>query len=532
MNPEDLQHIAETRRAEQQQYDHDVRVCLGSSCMALHSDNVQKALTNTIKQQNLTKSCQVRGVGCMGLCSAGPLVALEPQGTLYQGVGENDVPAIVAQLGDEPVERLRCPTDIPFFQKQHKVVLENCGKIDPEHIEDYIAVDGYTALLTALTEMTPAEVIAQITRSGLRGRGGGGYPTGLKWTTVAKASGSRKYVICNGDEGDPGAFMDRSVLSGDPHRIIEGMAIAAYAVGASEGFIFVRGEYSMAIKRLRKAIMQAERQGLLGQNIFGTPFGLNLEVRLGAGAFVSGEETALIASIEGRRGLPQPRPPYPAERGLWQQPTLINNVETLANIVPIIREGGDWYASIGTEKSKGTNVVALTGRVHNSGLVEVPMGTTLRDLIFDIGGGIPEGGQFKAVQIGGPSGGCIPAAHLDEPMAFDALTRLGSVMGSGGVFVIDDSARMVDVARFYMEFCMTESCGKCIPCRVGTVQMHELLTRFAEDRAQPRDLELLEELCALLKDTSLCGLGRTAPNPVLSTLRYFRDEYLAAMQPA
>ncbi len=529
MNPEELSQLAEQHAHSHRQIPHHIRVCAGTSCMGLHSDQLANAMQRELKQHGHEKTCRVASVGCMGLCSAGPLVAVDPDGILYQHVSETDVSAIVASVGHEPVDRLLCPTDIPFFTRQKRVVLEHCGQIDPERIEDALAVGGYTALLKALTEMTPAEVITQVMRSGLRGRGGAGYPTGLKWTTVAKARNPRKFVICNGDEGDPGAFMDRGVMEGDPHRMIEAMAIAGYAVGASEGYFFVRGEYTTSVKRLRKAIMQAERSGLLGANIFGTPFSFTLEVRIGAGAFVSGEETALIASIEGRRGTPSPRPPYPAEHGLWGCPTLINNVATLASIPPIINRGSEWYASMGTANSKGTHVFALTGKVVNTGLIEVPLGTTLREVIFEIGGGIPNGHSFKAVQMGGPSGGCIPAEHLDTPLGYEALQRIGAMMGSGGILVLDDTSSMVEVARFFMEFCMTESCGKCVPCRVGTVQMHNLLTRISTGTATAHDLALLESLCDLVQHTSLCGLGRSAPNPVLSTLRYFRDEYEASL---
>jgi bidirectional [NiFe] hydrogenase diaphorase subunit len=408
-----------------------------------------------------------------------------------------------------------------------KIVMENSGTIDPERIEDYIAVGGYQALIKALTEMSPSEVIEEVTKSGLRGRGGAGYPTGLKWSTVAKANGARKFVICNADEGDPGAYMDRTILESDPHRVLEGMAIAAYAVGAQQGFIYVRAEYPLAIKRLRTAIRQAERLNLLGNNILGTTFSFSVELRIGAGAFVCGEETALMASIEGKRGTPRPRPPYPAEYGLWGYPTLINNVETFANIPPIIRNGGEWFAKIGTERSKGTKVFALAGRVVNTGLIEVPMGITLREIVFDIGGGIPEGKRFKAVQTGGPSGGCIPEQFLDLPVDYESLTKVGSIMGSGGMIVMDETSCMVDVAKFFVEFCMSESCGKCVPCRVGTAHLYELLRRITAGEGTMRDLELLEELCDLVKSASLCGLGQTAPNPVLSTLRYFRHEYEA-----
>ncbi|MBK9121776.1 MAG: NADH-quinone oxidoreductase subunit NuoF [Chloroflexi bacterium] len=411
--------------------------------------------------------------------------------------------------------------------KQRLIVLENAGMIDPEDIESYMAVGGYATFNDVLQSMTPPEVIDQIRNSGLRGRGGAGYPAGLKWSTVGKALGAQKYVVCNGDEGDPGAFMDRSIMEADPHRVLEGMMIAAYAVGASQGYLYVRAEYPLAIKRLKHAIKQAEKHGLLGHNISGTPFSLSLQVRLGAGAFVCGEETALLASIEGRRGQPRPRPPYPAESGLWGCPTLINNVETYANVVPILREGAEWFAGIGTERSKGTKVFALSGRIARTGLIEVPMGITLREIIYDIGGGIPDGRKFKAVQTGGPSGGCIPAAHIDTPVDYESLKQVGSMMGSGGMIVMDDSSCMVDVAKYFLEFCMTESCGKCVPCRVGTAQMHGLLEKICEGEATLDDLEMLEELCDMVTNTSLCGLGQAAPNAVVTTLHFFRDEYMA-----
>jgi bidirectional [NiFe] hydrogenase diaphorase subunit len=463
----------------------------------------------------------------MGLCSAGPLIAVEPEGLLFAGATAEDVPDIVRSLDSLPNTDLRHPTDIPFFQRQQKIVLENSGKIDPERIEDYIAHDGYKALVHALTEMSPQEVIDEIVSSGLRGRGGAGYPTGLKWTTVGKSDAEKKYVICNADEGDPGAFMDRSVLESDPHRILEGMAIAAYATGAQHGYIYVRAEYPLAVKHLKTAIRQAERTGLLGNDICNTRFNFRIEIRLGAGAFVCGEETALIASVEGKRGTPRPRPPYPAQEGLWGYPTLINNVETFANVAPIIRNGGAWFAGIGTERSKGTKVFALAGRVKNTGLIEVPMGIKLREIIYDIGGGVPDGKQFKAVQTGGPSGGCIPEQYLDSPVDYESLAKIGSIMGSGGMIVMDETSCMVDVAKYFMEFCMSESCGKCVPCRAGTTQLHDLLETITKGEAAPEALELLEELSEIVKNTSLCGLGQTAPNPVFSTLRYFRDEYEA-----
>jgi len=507
-----------------------INVCGAAGCQSLGTDALKKALTEAAATQGYgPESCLVRKVGCLGLCGAGPLVSVDPSGVMYQRVQASDAPAIVVALGAPPVEHIRLDSKLPFFTRQRKIVLENSGRIDPERLEDYIAADGYLALTTVLNEMTPSEVIAEVHKSGLRGRGGAGYPTGLKWATVSKAGGTPKMVVCNADEGDPGAFMDRSVLESDPHRVLEGMAIAAYAVGASEGYIYVRAEYPLAVERLKVAIRHAERQGLLGNNICGSHFSFRINIRLGAGAFVCGEETALLASIEGKRGTPRPRPPYPAESGLWGQPTLINNVETYANIAPIIRNGGAWLAAIGTERSKGTKVFALAGAIQNAGLIEVPMGISLRDIIFEIGGGIPDGKRFKAVQTGGPSGGCIPEEFLDTAVDYETLTKLGSIMGSGGMIVMDEKSSMVDVARFFMEFCMTESCGKCIPCRAGTAQMYGLLERFANRTARPADLALLESLCDLVKNTSLCGLGQSAPNPVLSTLRYFRPEYEAAM---
>ncbi|RJP29973.1 MAG: NADH-quinone oxidoreductase subunit NuoF [Candidatus Omnitrophota bacterium] len=526
MTPEELYQIAEEEQESLKRFHFRMFVCTAAGCLSSHGDSVLDALKKEIKEAGREEECLCKGVGCMGLCSEGPLVFVEPDGVLYGKVKVEDAKEIVESLGKEPVARLVCPIDLPFFTRQKKVVLENSGVIDPERIEDYIAHSGYEALVQALTEMTPAEVIDGVFKSGLRGRGGAGYPTGLKWSTVSKGVGGAKYVICNADEGDPGAFMDRSVLESDPHRVLEGMAIAAYAVGASQGYIYVRAEYPLAIKRLQTAIRQAERCGLLGNHICNTTFSFQINVRLGAGAFVCGEETALIASIEGKRGQPRPRPPYPAEEGLWGCPTLINNVETFANVPAIIRNGAEWFAAIGTEKSKGTKVFALAGRVKHTGLIEVPMGIPLRDIIFEIGGGIPDERNFKAVQTGGPSGGCIPKEHLDVPVDYDSLSQLGSIMGSGGMIVMDESSCMVDVARFFMEFCMTESCGKCVPCRVGTAQIHDFLQKIINGDAVPDDLEFLKKICDMVKETSLCGLGQTAPNPVLSTLRFFRDEYV------
>jgi bidirectional [NiFe] hydrogenase diaphorase subunit len=524
MTSEELEQIAENVRSQRHAERHEINVCVAAGCLALHSDTLKNALEKSAATTEIP--CRVRGVGCMGLCSAGPLVSVEPEALLFQNVKLEDTDGLIRGLGGGAGRNLVCSRDQPFFTRQFNVVLENSGKIDPEKVDEYIAAGGYRALFHALTEMTPAEVVQEVSISGLRGRGGGGYPTGLKWGTVAKAGGPIKYAICNADEGDPGAFMDRSVLESDPHRVLEGMTIAAYAVGASQGFIYVRAEYPLAVKRLEKAIREARHLGLLGSQICGTMFNFDVEIRLGAGAFVCGEETALIASIEGKRGAPQPRPPYPAQSGLWDRPTLINNVETYANVPAILRRGGAWYSAMGTAKSKGTKVFALTGRVKNTGLIEVPMGMTLREIVFDIGGGMPDGRKFKAVQTGGPSGGCIPEECLDTRVDYESLKEAGSIMGSGGMIVMDDTSCMVNVARYFMEFCMSESCGKCIPCRAGTAQMYDILLRITRGQAAERDLEMLTSLCEMVSATSLCGLGQTAPNPVLSTLRYFKQEYL------
>jgi len=527
LHSEDLHRIAREERDRRDGFRHHIHVCMAAGCLSGGSGELKAELEQEVARRGLQDRCQVKGVGCLGLCAAGPLVAVDDGATRYQGVGAADAAAIVEALGGSPVERLRCPGDMAFFRRQTRIVTENCGRIDPDRIEEYIAAEGYHGLHRAVTQMSRQEVIDAVGRSGLRGRGGAGFPTGLKWTTVAKAADAVKFVICNADEGDPGAFMDRSVLESDPHRVIEGMAIAGYAIGASQGFIYVRAEYPLAVKRVRHTLAQAERLGLLGNGIFHTPFNFQIKVRLGAGAFVCGEETALIASIEGRMGRPRPRPPFPAEFGLWEHPTLINNVETFANVAPVIRNGAEWFAAIGTEKSRGTKVFALAGKVVNTGLIEVPMGTTLRDIVFEIGGGIAGGKRFKAVQTGGPSGGCIPAQFLDMAVDYESLAQVGSIMGSGGMIVIDEGSCMVDVARFFMEFCMTESCGKCVPCRVGTRQIHDLLAGITAGRATPADLATLEDLCDLVRHTSLCGLGQSAPNPVLTTLKYFRDEYHA-----
>jgi len=501
--------------------------CAGTPCLATDSEAVKKAFEALVGQ---TPDVEVRESGCIGLCGRAPMVRVEStdgSDALYESVTPDLVPRLVATLTEEasPPEQL-LDQQTPFFTRQVRIVTANAGHIDPERIEDYLAVGGYEALNKAVTSSSPQEVVGEVTRSGLRGRGGAGFPTGVKWGLVARAEADQKYVICNGDEGDPGAYMDRAVMEGDPHRVLEGMAIAAYAVGASQGFIYVRGEYPVAIRRLQRAIRQAERQGVLGGRIFETPFQFRVDIRIGGGAFVCGEETALIASIEGGRGLPHPRPPYPAQAGLWAKPTLINNVETFASIAPIVMHGGAWYAQHGTEKSRGTKVFALAGKVNNTGLIEVPLGITVRDVVEQIGGGIVGGRPFKAMQTGGPSGGCVPASMLDLPMDYESLQQAGSIVGSGGLLVMDDTACMVDVARFYMDFCMHESCGKCIPCRAGTAEAVRILERITAGGGTHGDLERLEALCPYMQEASLCGLGQTAPNPVVSTLRYFRDEYL------
>ncbi|HPU54671.1 MAG TPA: NADH-quinone oxidoreductase subunit NuoF [Verrucomicrobiota bacterium] len=520
---DDLNAIAEAERAARKKY--TLRCCMAAGCHSSNSVAVKKALEQAVKDAGLEDLVEVRGVGCMRLCCQGPLVQVDPDGTLYEKVRPEDSASLVGTLRGGTTHVQKGDPNSPFFTEQLSIVLANSGYIDPERIESYIAADGYRALHDVLREMTPKEVVDEIIKSGLRGRGGAGFPTGLKWGTVAKTESAQKYVICNADEGDPGAFMDRSVLESDPHSILEGMAIAGYAVGANQGFVYVRAEYPLAISRLQNAIKQAKQRGLLGSGIFESPFTFNIDVRIGAGAFVCGEETALMMSVEGKRGTPRPRPPFPAESGLWGCPTLINNVETFANVAPILRKGADWFASIGTEKSKGTKVFALAGKITNTGLIEVPMGTKLRDIVEKMGGGAPDGAPIKAVQTGGPSGGCIPAEALDTPVDYESLASLGSIMGSGGMIVMDDATRMVDVARFFMEFCMDESCGKCVPCRAGTVQMHSLLEKILNREATAADLQRLEELCQMVRDTSLCGLGQTAPNPVLSTLRFFRSEY-------
>lgn len=527
MDITELQEIAEKERANQKEI--RVHCCTSTGCRAANSMGVKKNLEAAVKEQGMSDRVQVVGVGCMGFCGNGPLVEIDSQEKLYEQVTPNDAGSIISALNGGVATAPEGDLNHPFFTRQVRIVRETSGKIDPEKIEEYIAAGGYQSLYKVIHDFTPQQVVEEISNSGLRGRGGAGYPTGLKWATVAKMPPGQKYVVCNGDEGDPGAFMDRSVLESDPHRVLEGMAIAAFAIGANEGYIYVRAEYPLAIERLETAIKQAKRYGVLGSQIFESNFDFKVNIRIGAGAFVCGEETALIASIEGGRGNPRPRPPYPAQSGIWGNPTLINNVETFANIAVIIREGAEWYAGIGTEKSKGTKIFALTGKVQNNGLIEVPMGITLREIVEEMGGGIP-GGEVKAVQTGGPSGGCIPASLLDTSVDYESLAKVGSMMGSGGMVVMDKETSMVEVARFYMEFCRGETCGKCIPCRAGTVQMYQALNKILHGEATELDLVKLEELCEMVKFTSLCGLGQSAPNPVLSTLRYFREEYLALLK--
>ncbi|MFM9066596.1 MAG: NADH-ubiquinone oxidoreductase-F iron-sulfur binding region domain-containing protein [Planctomycetota bacterium] len=523
-----LQEIGAQRAAVEQAVARSIDVCTSAGCQISREQggtSLVAAFNREVTRQGLQDKCRVRGVGCLGPCAAGPCVTLRPTGTLYGHVHTGDVEALVETMTRQPVTRLSIPTDTPFFQRQTKVVLENSGRIDPTRLDDYLAVGGYQPLAHTLRNLQPADVVREVTTSGLRGRGGAGYPTGRKWQAVAHSPGTHKYVVCNADEGDPGAFMDRAILESDPLRVIEGITIAAYAVGAEFGYIYVRAEYPLAITRLKLSLRHAVQQGLLGSRIGGTDFSFSIELRMGGGAFVCGEETALLASIEGRRGTPRPRPPYPAEQGLFGCPTLINNVETFANVPSIMRHGGDWFAQLGTKGSTGTKVFALAGQVSRGGLIEVPMGISLREIIFDMGGGPPAGRLFKAVQTGGPSGGCIPTDYLDLPIDYESLASVGSIMGSGGMIVIDDQQNMVEVARYFMNFCQCESCGKCIPCRMGTHLMTQLLDRFCQHQATARDLEQLRELCGMVKRTSLCGLGQSAPNPVLSTMRFFEHEY-------
>ena len=521
-------------------YRSHVLVCGGTGCTSNHSAEVIEALEAEIAKNGLAEEVKVVRTGCFGLCAAGPIMIVYPEGAFYSRVNADDIPEIVTEhlLKGRPVKRLLYQETVEndsikslnhtdFYRKQKRVALRNCGVINPENIEEYIARDGYEALGKCLTEYTPEQVIDIIKRSGLRGRGGAGFPTGMKWSFAAANQADQKYVCCNADEGDPGAFMDRSVLEGDPHCVLEAMAIAGYAIGASQGYIYIRAEYPIAVERLEIAIKQAREYGLLGKNIFGTDFCFDIEIRLGAGAFVCGEETALMTSIEGHRGEPRPRPPFPAVKGLFGKPTILNNVETYANIAQIILNGPEWFASMGTEKSKGTKVFALGGKIHNTGLVEVPMGTTLREIVEEIGGGVPNGKKFKAAQTGGPSGGCISAENLDVPIDYDNLLAIGTMMGSGGMIVMDEDNYMVDIAKFFLEFTVDESCGKCTPCRIGTKRLYEMLEKITNGEGTLEDLDRMEELCYYIKNNSLCGLGQTAPNPVLSTLRYFRDEYIA-----
>jgi len=520
-----------------------VLICGGTGCTSSSSDKIEERFKELVAEQGLDQEVMVVRTGCFGLCEEGPICIVHPEGSFYSRVKIEDVDTIVSEhlMKGRVVtsllyrDKLAAPehqlatsfSDVTFYKMQHRVALKNCGVINPEVIEEYIAYDGYKALGKVLTEMKPTDVLEAVKKSGLRGRGGGGFPTGVKWEFAAKTEGPIKYIGCNADEGDPGAFMDRSILEGDPHCLIEAMAIAGYATGAEKGYVYIRAEYPIAVKRLKIAIDQAKEHGLLGQNIFGTDFSFDMEIRLGAGAFVCGEETALIASIEGERGMPRPKPPFPAHKGIFGKPTVINNVETFANVPQIILNGPEWYASMGTEKSKGTKVFALGGKINNSGLIEIEMGTKLRHVIEDIGGGIPKGKKFKAVQTGGPSGGCITADHLDIPIDYDNLISLGSMMGSGGMIVMDEDNCMVDIARFFLDFTVDESCGKCVPCREGTRRMLEILDRITEGKGEMEDIEKLERLAKNIKASSLCGLGQTAPNPVLSTLRYFRTEYEA-----
>ena len=521
-------------------YRSNVLVCGGTGCSSSNSQEVMRRLEEEIKKKGLDKEVNVVCTGCFGLCSLGPVVIVYPEGSFYSKVTLADIPEIVEEhlLKGRIVKRLlyqetidndaiHSLTDTPFYKKQKRIALRNCGVINPEVIEEYIAMDGYSALGKVLTEMKPEEVIQVIKDSGLRGRGGGGFPTGLKWSLAAQNDADQKYVCCNADEGDPGAFMDRSVLEGDPHSVLEAMAIAGYAIGATQGYIYIRAEYPIAVERLQIAIQQARELGLLGKNIFDSGFDFDIELRLGSGAFVCGEETSLLASIEGHRGEPRPRPPYPAVKGLYGKPTILNNVETYANIAQIILHGAEWFQSIGTERSKGTKVFALGGKIKHTGLVEVPMGTTLREIVEEIGGGVSDGGKFKAAQTGGPSGGCIPAKFLDIEIDYDNLTEIGALMGSGGLIVMDESTCMVDIAEFFLRFTVDESCGKCTACRIGTKRLLEMLEKITSGRGEDGDIEKLESLCHYIKDNSLCALGQTAPNPVLSTLQYFRDEYVA-----
>ncbi len=523
-------------------YRSHVLVCGGTGCTSSGSEKIIEELNTQLKEQGIDKEVMVVKTGCFGLCALGPIMVVYPEGAFYSMVKPEDIKEIVSEhlvkgrivkrlLYSETIHedegKIKSLNEVDFYKKQMRIALRNCGVINPEKIEEYIAFDGYKALGKVLKEMTPEQLIAEIKASGLRGRGGAGFPTGLKWEFASKSVSDQKYVCCNADEGDPGAFMDRSILEGDPHSVIEAMAIAGYAIGASQGYIYIRAEYPIAVDRLRIAINQAREYGLLGKNIFGSNFSFDLDIRLGAGAFVCGEETALMTSIEGKRGEPRCRPPFPAVKGLFDKPTVLNNVETYANIPVIINNGAQWFTEIGTEKSHGTKVFAVGGKINNTGLVEVPMGTTLREIVEEIGGGIPNGKKFKAAQTGGPSGGCIPASLIDTPIDYDSLLSIGSMMGSGGLIVMDEDTCMVDIAKFFLEFTVDESCGKCAPCRIGTKRMLEILEKITNGTGTLEDIDRLEKLCLNVKQSALCGLGQTAPNPILSTLRYFRDEYVA-----
>ncbi len=523
-------------------YRSHVLVCGGTGCTSSGSQKIIDELEAQLKEQGIDKEVMVVKTGCFGLCALGPIMVVYPEGAFYSMVKPEDIKEIVSEhlikgrivkrllyseTVNEDEDKIKSLNEVDFYKKQMRIALRNCGVINPEKIEEYIAFDGYKALGKVLSEMTPEQLIAEMKASGLRGRGGAGFPTGLKWEFASKSVADQKYVCCNADEGDPGAFMDRSILEGDPHSVIEAMAIAGYAIGATQGYIYIRAEYPIAVERLRIAIDQAREYGLLGKNIFGTDFCFDLDIRLGAGAFVCGEETALMTSIEGKRGEPRCRPPFPAVKGLFGKPTVLNNVETYANIPVIINKGAEWFGTIGTEKSHGTKVFALGGKIHNTGLVEVPMGTTLREIIEEIGGGIPNGKKFKAAQTGGPSGGCIPASLIDTPIDYDSLMEIGSMMGSGGLIVMDEDTCMVDIAKFFLEFTVDESCGKCAPCRIGTKRMLEILEKITKGQGTLEDIDKLEKLCLNVKQSALCGLGQTAPNPILSTLKYFRDEYIA-----
>ena len=542
-----IQEIEEIRKQKREELDlrininaktkeKHILVCHGTGCTSSKSPQIIDNFRKILGENNIT-NVRVIQTGCFGLCAKGPIVIIRPEDTFYAHVKPEDCEEIIKThiIEGNTVDRLLCKDidgtivkrldELNFYKKQKRIALKNCGVIDPENIDEYIAFDGYKSIYKVLTEMTPDQVIEEISKSGLRGRGGAGFPTGKKWSFAQKEQAEQKYIICNADEGDPGAFMDRSILEGDPHSVIEAMAIAGYSIGATQGYIYVRAEYPIAVQRLKIAIKQAREYGLLGKNIFGLGFDFDVDIRLGAGAFVCGEETALLESIEGKRGQPRVKPPYPASKGLFGKPTVINNVETLANITRIILNGAEWYSSIGTETSKGTKVFALGGNVNNVGLVEVPMGTTLREIIYDIGGGIPQGKAFKAAQTGGPSGGCIPAEHIDTPIDYESLAQIGSMMGSGGLIVMDETKCMVDIARFYLDFTVSESCGKCTPCRIGTKRMLELLNKICDGNGEEEDIYKLEKLAHIIQKASICGLGQTAPNPVLSTLKYFRDEY-------